>query len=217
VLELLAGFPCCEHESHRLGQEPPSDEGERQRRRLIQALRVVHDAEQRAMLGGFRYETQRGEANQESVRRRSCCQAEDDPKRVSLGNGQPIEPAEQRRAQLMQAREGQLHLGLDTRRSCDAQVGNGIDETLQQCRLPDPGLAPQHQRTTLAPADRGNQLVQKHALVLTACQARPTGQGRRPWPFGHSTAARKCAQRPSSADRTRPQRESTLEPPSVGT
>ena len=54
----------------------------------------------------------------------------------------------------MEAGEGQLHLRLDARRVRDPQVRRGLDEVLQQRRLADPGLAPQHERTALAAADR---------------------------------------------------------------
>ena len=51
--ELLAGLARGEHEPDRLGQQPSGDEGERERRRLIQPLRVVDDAEQGTSFGHF--------------------------------------------------------------------------------------------------------------------------------------------------------------------
>ena len=84
VPELLAGLPCREHEPHRLGQQPAGDERERQRRGLIQPLRVVDDAQQRTLLGRLGHQAEHGEADQEPLRRRSRGQAEDDPERVAL-------------------------------------------------------------------------------------------------------------------------------------
>ena len=73
-------------------------------------------------LGHFGHQAEHGEADQETIRRRPRGQAEDDPERVTLWTRQPLEPIEQRRAQLMQAREGQLHLGLDPHRPRDGQI-----------------------------------------------------------------------------------------------
>ena len=47
VLELLARLACGEHDPDRLRQQATGDEGERQRRRLVEPLRVVDDAQQR--------------------------------------------------------------------------------------------------------------------------------------------------------------------------
>ena len=86
----------------------------------------------------------------------------------------------------MQAREGQLHLGLDPHRPRDGQVRRRLDQVLQQRRLPDPGLAPQDQRPALAPADVVDQAVQQGALVGPPEQAhraaQPPTDRPRAWP-----------------------------------
>ena len=46
-----------------------------------------------------------------------------------------------------------------------------LDQVVQQRRLPDAGLAPQHQRPALAAADGVEQVVQRGALVSTPKQA----------------------------------------------
>jgi hypothetical protein len=74
---------------------------------------------------------------------------------------------EQRRTQLVQGRERQLHLRLDTRGVQDPQVwcrGNGI---VQERCLSDPGLTMQQQRATLAAADRGDDVIEQGALRTT--------------------------------------------------
>jgi hypothetical protein len=71
----------------------------------------------------------------------------------------------------VQAGEGQLHLGLDAHRLHDGQVRRCRDQELQQRRLPDSGFAPNHQRSALASADGGKQLVQQSALVRSAEEA----------------------------------------------
>ena len=112
VPKLLARLPCCEHEPHRLGQQPASDERERQRRGLIQPLRVVDDAEQGTLLGHLGDQAQHGQADEEPVRGGARAEPEHDLHGLTLWSRQPLEPIEQRCAQLMQARVGQLHLGL---------------------------------------------------------------------------------------------------------
>ena len=54
VPELLARLARGEHDPDRLRQQAPGDERERQRRGLIQPLRVIDDAQQRTLLGRLR-------------------------------------------------------------------------------------------------------------------------------------------------------------------
>jgi hypothetical protein len=163
--KLLAGVSRREHETHGLGQDPASDEPEGQGRGAIEPLRVVDDAQQRTVLAHLGHEAEHREADEEGIRRRPTGQAEDDLQRIALWPRQPLEPIEQRGAELLQAGEGQLHLGLDPHRPGDGQVGRRLDEMLQQHRLPDPGLAPQDQRPALTPADGIDQVVEPGALV----------------------------------------------------
>ena len=145
VPKLLARLPCCEHEPHRLGQQPASDERERQRRGLIQPLRVVDDAEQGTLLSHLRDQAQDPQADEKPVRGCARAEPEHDLHGLTLWSRQPLEPIEQRCAQLMQARVGQLHLGLHPHRPDDGEIRRRLDQVLQQRRLPDPGLAPQDQ------------------------------------------------------------------------
>ena len=85
--KLLARLSCREHETHRLGQQPASDERERQCRGLIEPLCVVHDAQQRVLFSHLRHQAEHGEADQETVRRRTRRQTEDGPERVTLRAG----------------------------------------------------------------------------------------------------------------------------------
>jgi len=160
VPELLALLACCENEPYRLRQQTAGDEREGQRRGLIQPLRVVHDAQQGTFLGRLGHQAEHGEADQETIRRRPRGQTEHRPQRVTLGAGQPLKTTEQRYAQLMQAGERQLHLGLDSHRPLDGQVRRRCGQVLKQRRLPDPRFAPNHQRPAPAPADVIDQAIQ---------------------------------------------------------
>ena len=175
VPKLLAGLPCREHEPDRLGQQPASDERERQRRGPIQPLRVVDDAQQRTLLGHFGHQAEHGEADQEAIRRRPRGQAEDDPERVALRTRQPLEPIEQRRAQLMQAREGQLHLGLDAHRPRDGQVRRRLDQVLAAAPSSRSRPRPAGPATGSRPGGRRRS-------------GRPAGRTRRPARGGSSAA-----------------------------
>ena len=117
------------------------------------------------MLGRVGDQAEHGEADEELLRRGPRAQAEDGPERVALRTRQPREPVEQRDAQLMQARVGQFHLGLDPDGAHQGHVRRRGDQVLQQRRLPDPGLAPQDQRAALSAADVADQSVQHGALA----------------------------------------------------
>ena len=179
VLELLARHARGEHESHRLGQQAPRHEGERQRRGLVQPLRVVDDAQEGPSLGGVRQEAEHRQTHQEPVGCGPGAHAEDDAERVALGSREPVEPVEQRPAQLVEARVGQLHLRLHPHRPGDREVRRGGDQVIEQRGLPDPCLTAQDERTALAPANPCDQLVQEGTLARPAGQAGvpPRSQG----------------------------------------
>ena len=177
VRKLVAGDASGEHEPDRLSQQPASDERERQRRASIEPLRVVDDAQQGASLGRFAYEAEDGEADQEPIRRGSRGQAEDDSERVPLWTGQPLEALDQRSAQLVQAREGQLHLRLDPHCAGDGQVRRRLDQVPQQRRLSDPRLAPET-RDRLSP--RRTSSIKRSSTAHSS--ARPSRFMHRPGP-----------------------------------
>ena len=141
VLELLAGLARGEHDPDRLRQQAPRDERQRQRRGVVQPLRVIDDPQQRTLLRRLRQQAQHRQPDEEPVRRRAGAQPEDDLERLALGGRKPAEAIEQRSAQLMEAREGQLHLGLHAHRPHDGQVRRRLDQVVQQRRLADSGLA----------------------------------------------------------------------------
>ena len=79
--------------------------------------------------------------------------------------GQPA----QRSAELLQAGVGQLHLGLDARRTADAEVISVLREIAKQSRLPDAGFPLKHENASPAlssPVKQGRQ----PSLFLAASQ-----------------------------------------------
>jgi hypothetical protein len=157
--------------SNWLREEPPRDEGECFGRHLVQPLRVVDDAEERTLLCRPRKQRQDRQPDEESIRRRPCGPAERDLECAALWRRELLHGFEQRRTQLVQGRERELHLRLDTRGVQDPHVcrrGNGI---VQERCLPDPGLTVNQQCATLAGAERGDDVIEQGALRTTPLQA----------------------------------------------
>ena len=121
----------------------------------IEPLRVVDHAEQRALGRGLGQQAEHGQPDQEAVRRRTGAQAEGRAERILLRRGNVVEPVQQRRAQLVQAGEGQLRLRLDACRPDHPAAGRLAHQVLQQRRLADPGLPADHQGLADAASDAG--------------------------------------------------------------
>ena len=152
----------------RLGQQPARHERQRLRRRAVQPLGVVDQADQRLLAPDLGQQPEQRQADQEAIRRRARAQAERGAQRVALRAGQGVEPVEHRRAQLLQRGERQPGLRLHARGARHLAVGRPLGHVGQQRRLADPRLAPQHQRPALAGAHRVQQPVERLALAVTA-------------------------------------------------
>ena len=74
----------AEHQQHGIGVDPPPDERQGLRRRMIEPLRVVYEADERLELRGVRQEPEDGEADEEAVGRRPRYQAERRPESIAL-------------------------------------------------------------------------------------------------------------------------------------
>ena len=140
--KLLAGLARGEHDRNRLRQQATCDKRQGQRRRLIQPLRVIDHTQQRTLLGHLREQAQHRQPDKEPIRGFAGGQAEHDLHGLSLRRRKPLEPVEQRPAQLMQTGEGQLHVRLDPHRPDDGGIRRRRDQVVQQRRLSDPGLSP---------------------------------------------------------------------------
>ena len=125
-------------------------------------------------LGHLGEQAEHGQPDQEPVRRRARGQAERDPQRVALRRREPVEVIQHRRAQLMQPREGQLHLRLDPGRPRHPASVRPSGQVVQQRGLADARVAAHHQHPALTGPDRADQPVQHVALAVTAGQPRPT-------------------------------------------
>lgn len=160
-----------EDQRDRIGQLTTCHERECLGRDGVEPLRVIDHAHQRLLLRHVGEQTQHGESDQESVRRLPGVHPESRRQRITLRLGQAIEMLQHRRAQLVQAGEGQLHLGLDARRSGEpATRPESTRQVIQQSRLADAGLAAQYQHLARAGAQPGHEGVKGRALALPAAE-----------------------------------------------
>ena len=136
---VLAGLADGEHERHRLRQQPARDELEHQGRGIVEPLEIVHDAQQRPRLGHAGDQPERGQRDEEAVGRLAGREPQRDPEGDLLRLGQRIQLVEHRRAQLVQSRVRQLHLGLDAGDLHDPEAGGLLDDVAAaapSCRRP---------------------------------------------------------------------------------
>ena len=157
-MPLAARLAHGEDQPDRLRPETARDEGQRLRRGRVEPLRVVHDADQRPLLRDVGQQAQDRQADEEPIRRVAVAQTERGAERVALRAGKALEAIQERRAQLLQPRERELHLRLDPGRPGDAAPGRVLHQILQQRALADPGLAAQHQRPARTRAHARHQL-----------------------------------------------------------
>jgi hypothetical protein len=104
-------------------------------------LGVVDHAQQRVFLGRLGEQAEDREADEDPVWRLASAHAKDDLERLTLGEGQRLEPPEQRCAQLMEARGGELHLGLHPDGAQHGDLRRRRDKVVEQRGLADPCLA----------------------------------------------------------------------------
>ena len=109
-------------------------------------------------------QAQRGQPDEKSIRLRAGVQAERGCQRVTLRCGQPSETVEQARAELMQAREGELHLPLHPGCAKDPTAIGALRRVLQEGRFADAGLAPQDQHRAASPLSFSEQLIEPRTL-----------------------------------------------------
>ena len=105
-------FADREDQCDRLGHQAARDEGKCLHRHLVEPLRVVDDAEQGLVIGGGRHQAQHCQTDQETVRGRPDAAAERHGQCLALRFRQFVDVIHQRRAQLLQAGECELHIGL---------------------------------------------------------------------------------------------------------
>jgi hypothetical protein len=167
-LVLVARLADRERDRHGLGQHPSRDESEHLPRCGIEPLGIVDETQQRPLRGNLGQEAERRQGDQEAVGSGTRRQAERDAESGLLRLWELAEPAEHRRAELMQSRERQLHLGLDPGDPRDPEAGRLTRAVVQQGRLADTCLPADDQDRTLAAAHVLQQPVELLALAGSA-------------------------------------------------
>jgi hypothetical protein len=118
----------------------------------IQPLRVINQAQQRPLFGNRGHQTEHGHADQERVGDIPGRQPDRNAQRVALRLRKGVDPSEHRRAELMNPRERELHLGFDARDLRDTEPRCLSSGVAQQCGLADAGVATNHQHSALTAA-----------------------------------------------------------------
>src|SRR5439155_12548514 len=96
-----------------LDREAAGRESEGLRRRAIEPLGVVDEAQDALLPGGLRQQSEHGERNEKGTRCRPRTAPERDIERVVLRTRQALTELEDRRAELLDRRERELHLAFD--------------------------------------------------------------------------------------------------------
>ena len=156
----------CEHQTHRVGQQPPRDEHEGLRRFAVEPLCAVHDAQQRTAFRDRREQAQDGQPDQQSVGRRPRGQTKSCPRRVPLRFRQRVEAIQHWRAQLVQRGKWNLHLRLDADCAYDPASRCRVDQMLEQRGLADARVAANHEHSCFADAHCVEKLFEREALLF---------------------------------------------------
>ena len=159
-----------DHHGDRLRSEAARYERERLCRGLVKPVSVVHDPREWRLVRHIREQAENGHADEEPVRRVATALSERGAERVALRARQAVDPIREGRAELVQTRVGELHLGLDTRSPGDAESRRTAGEMVQQRCLPDPSLAPKNENPALPRSHAREQIVEEIALSLPSAQ-----------------------------------------------
>jgi hypothetical protein len=157
------------HQHDRLGVQPPSDEQQRVRRRLVQPLRIGEQAQQGLLPGHMGEQAEHTQLGQEPVGWAGR-QPEGAAERAGLRPWQSVEPLQDRAQQLVLTSERQLHLGLDPGATQDPEPSRLLGRILQQGALPDSHRAANHQHATTPPARTGQQATDQRTLFAPSIQ-----------------------------------------------
>ena len=170
---VIAGSrPRRAHDRDPLGKEAAGDEPQDLRRGAVEPLRVIDETGQRLLLGDLGEQRERGQPHQEPVGRRAGATAEHRRERVALRSGQPVQMAQHRRAELVQAGVGQLHLRLDAGGPRDMPADHPVGQVPQQRALTHARLAPQDDDPAPARERVGHEPVERLTLAAASEELR---------------------------------------------
>ncbi len=139
-------------------------------------MSIVHDADEWSLRGNVRDQSQDGKADEGPIRRVSVAETEDGLEGRTLRLGQAPYPVENRCAELVKRREGQLHLRLDSCSAQDPHVMRRCNDMVQECGLSYTRIASEDKSAALASSHCTHHGLENRALILTPAKRCPLGR-----------------------------------------
>jgi len=133
-------------------------------------VRVVDEAQQRPLLRRLSQEAQDGQGNEKAVVATTRCQAKRSSEGIRLRLRHLLEVTQDRAQELVQGRERERRLRLDTVAGEHSHVGPSLASVLQQCRLPDPRLTADDENAASRLARALEEPADDRALRIPAVQ-----------------------------------------------
>jgi hypothetical protein len=134
-----------EQQRDRLGRQAAGDERQHVGGRVVEPLRVVDDAQQRAAAGGLAEQAQHRERDEEPLRPAERIEPQRAAQRARLQRRDRVGVREHRPQELLQRPERELCLGLDRAAREEPHAARAVARGLQQRRLPDAGLPAEYE------------------------------------------------------------------------
>jgi hypothetical protein len=153
--------------------QAPGDEDERVRRRAVEPLGIVDEAQDRALVARLGQQAQQTERHEEAVVDPVEAEAERAAQGGRLRRGQPVDERELRPDELVHPGERQLVLGLDPRAAHHAHPVAGVLGVREQRRLADARLAADDERGAAAVPRALEEGVDRALLGLAAHEHGP--------------------------------------------
>jgi hypothetical protein len=179
------GFAHGGQDGNRIGLDPPGDEPQQLRRRLVKPLGVVDGDKQRPLASRFGEQRQHRQPDQKRLRGRGRDQPGDRSESVPLWRREAVHVGQERYQQLMRGGEPKPALGFDARDAYRMHARGLPDGVLEQCRLAGTRLAALDEAATGAPTGTGQQPVDCFEFLIVA-----EGQVRRPFGLSQAGAGR---------------------------
>jgi hypothetical protein len=165
------GLPDGKDDGDGVGVQAPRHERQDIGRLLVQAVRVIDQAQQ-GLAGGLPgQQPQRGQADEKTMGHLAFGHAEGQAERGLLRCRQDVEGGQEGPQQLVHSREAELHLALDAVDPDDLQVRRGRLCVIQERRLAHARLAPQRQDGAAPLACSGHDLIQAARFRISPEQA----------------------------------------------
>ncbi len=157
---------CGHDDGDGIRHQPARGEGEGLRGLRVQPLAVVHEHENRCLLGGRGEQPEGGRPEDDAIGRHTRPEPQRAADGGSLRSGQPLGQGGDGAEELVQAGERRTALGLDAARSQDAHAARLRGRGVQQRRLAHPWLPPDDQGPTGADAGVGEEGGEPPAFVV---------------------------------------------------